>query len=197
MTALQDAASLATPSAQLVQPVDEIAGAYLIRPHARRDAHGFVSHALQSHWLHDVGVDPGRFVQDSMMRTRHRVVRGLHLRRGPGEGTLVRCLRGVIASVVVDLRPHSPTFRNLFMVELKTDPPMTLYVPPGCARGFQALTEPADVNYRIDREPDPSEELVIPWDDPDLDVPWPLRPEGAIASDVATTSLASVLEVPG
>ena len=72
----------------------------------------------------------------------------MHIRRGDGEAKLVRCSYGAIFDVVVDLRPASPTYRNWESFELRDDEQVSLYVPAGCAHGFQALTDPADVSYR-------------------------------------------------
>lgn len=192
MTAQPEATPAAGPQG-LVQPVGTIAGVYLIRSEAPRDSYGFISRAPRAQSLKDAGIDPRRFVYDSTVRTRQAAVRGLRLSRGQGEATLVRCLRGVMASAVVDLRPHSPTFSNVFMVELKTDPPMTLYVPPGCAHGFQSLTEPCDTNYRVDLDPDLSEGLTVPWDNPDLGIQWPLRPIDVPLQPAHTATITSLL----
>jgi dTDP-4-dehydrorhamnose 3,5-epimerase len=96
------------------------------------------------------------------------------VRAGRGEAKLVRCSYGAIFDVVVDLRPASPTYRNWESFHLTGEDQVTLYVPAGCAHGFQALTDPADVSYRIDRPHDPSEDVSIAFDDPDLAIPWPL-----------------------
>jgi dTDP-4-dehydrorhamnose 3,5-epimerase len=101
-------------------------------------------------------------------------VRGLHTRRGKGEAKLVRCSYGAIFDVVVDLRPASPTYRNWESFELRGDEQVSLYIPAGCAHGFQALTDVADVSYRIDRAHDPAEDVAIAFDDPELAIPWPL-----------------------
>ena len=74
----------------------------------------------------------------------------------------------------MDLRPASPTYRNWESFELRDDEQASLYVPPGCAHGFQALTGPADVTYRIDRAHDPAEDVSFAFDDPELAIPWPL-----------------------
>jgi dTDP-4-dehydrorhamnose 3,5-epimerase len=76
--------------------------------------------------------------------------------------------------VVVDLRATSPTFRQWLSFDLDGNSQRSVYIPAGCAHGFQALTEPADISYRIDPEHDPSEDLTIAYDDPELGVPWPL-----------------------
>ena len=79
------------------------------------------------------------------------MIRGLHVRRGRGEAKLVRCSYGAVFDVVVDLRRASPTYLTWMSFELRGDEQVSLYVPTGCAHGFQALTDPADVSYRIDR----------------------------------------------
>ncbi len=79
-----------------------------------------------------------------------------------------------IFDVIVDLRPASPTYHNWESFELRDDEQVTLYVPAGCAHGFQALTHPADVSYQIDRVYDPSEDVSIAFGDPELAIPWPL-----------------------
>ena len=76
--------------------------------------------------------------------------------------------------VIVDLRPSSPTYGNWESFVLRGEEQVSLYIPAGCAHGFQALTDPADVSYRIDRPHDPTEDLTIAFDDPDLAIPWPL-----------------------
>jgi dTDP-4-dehydrorhamnose 3,5-epimerase len=157
-----------------VSPVPRIAGALLFRPSPHVDERGFFCRTFDSEVVGAAGIDPAAFVQDSLSRSVRGVVRGLHVRRGDGEAKLVRCSYGAIFDVVVDLRPGSPTYRNWESFELRDDEQVTLYVPAGCAHGFQALTDPADVSYRIDRAHDPSEDVSIAFDDPELAIPWPL-----------------------
>ena len=87
---------------------------------------------------------------------------------------MVRCSYGAIFDVVVDLRPTSPTYRQWESFDLRGDQQVSLYIPAGCGHGFQALTDIADVSYRIDRPHDPSEDVAIAFDDPELGIPWPL-----------------------
>ena len=101
-------------------------------------------------------------------------MRGLHVRGGAGETKLVRCSYGAVFDVIVDLRPSSPTYRNWQSFELDGDGQTSVYIPNGCAHGFQALTSVADVAYRIDRPHDPSEDVALRFDDPELAIPWPL-----------------------
>jgi dTDP-4-dehydrorhamnose 3,5-epimerase len=154
--------------------VRAIAGAYLFEPTPHTDARGFFCRTFDRDVVRSVGIDPDAFVQDSVSRSAKGVLRGMHLRTGAGEAKLVRCSYGAVFDAVVDLRPDSPTYRNLGLFELSGQTQVTLYVPAGCAHGFQALTDPADVSYRIDRAHDPSEDLTIAFDDPELAIPWPL-----------------------
>ena len=157
-----------------VSSVPRIAGALLFRPSPHVDERGFFCRTFDSEAVRAAGIDPAAFVQDSLSRSVRGVVRGLHVRRGHGEAKLVRCSYGAIFDVVVDLRPASPTYRNWESFELRDDEQLTLYVPAGCAHGFQALTDTADVSYLIDRAHDASEDVSIAFDDPDLAIPWPL-----------------------
>jgi dTDP-4-dehydrorhamnose 3,5-epimerase len=156
------------------EPVPRIAGAVLFAPDAHTDARGFFCRTFDADVVRAAGIDPAGFVQDSASRSSRGVIRGLHLRRGDGEAKMIRCSYGAIFDVIVDLRPSSPTYGNWESFELRDDTQVSLYVPAGCAHGFQALTEPADVAYRIDRPHDPTEDVTIAFDDPGLAIPWPL-----------------------
>ena len=138
-----------------VSPVPHIAGALLFRPVPHRDERGFFCRTFDADVVRAAGLDPAAFVQHSLSRSVRGVVRGLHVRRGNGEAKLVRCSYGAIFDVIVDLRPASPTYRNWESFELRDDEQVTLYVPAGCAHGFQALTDPADVSYQIDQRTRP------------------------------------------
>ncbi len=173
-------------------PVPAIAGAYLFEPTAHADERGFFCRTFDRALARSVGIDPGVFAQDSVSRSAKGVVRGLHLRSGAGEAKLVRCSYGAVFDVVVDLRPDSPTQRNLAFFELSGETQLTVYVPAGCAHGFQSLTEPADVSYRIDRPHDPSEDVTIAFDDPELAIPWPLPITLTSVRDRCALSLAEV-----
>jgi len=154
--------------------VPRIAGALLLRPIPHADERGFFCRTFDADAMRAAGLDLGPFVQDSLSRSARGVVRGLHVRRGSGEAKLVRCSYGAIFDVVLDLRPDSPTFRNWESFDLRGDTQESLYVPAGCAHGFQALTEPADVSYRIDQAHNPVEDVSVAFDDPELAIPWPL-----------------------
>ncbi|MET9146770.1 dTDP-4-dehydrorhamnose 3,5-epimerase family protein [Streptomyces sp. NPDC058319] len=173
--------------------VPEIDGAYLFEPTPHADERGFFCRTFDADVLRSVGLDPDAFVQDSLSRSAGGVLRGLHLRSGAGEAKLVRCSYGKVFDVVVDLRPHSPTYLGRASFELSGETQVTLYVPAGCAHGFQALTDPADVSYRIDRPHDPAEDVTIAFDDPELAIPWPLPVTSASRRDREAPGLAEAL----
>ena len=181
-----------------VSTVPRIAGALLLRPQPHVDERGFFSRTFDADIVREAGIDPCGFAQDSLSRSARGVVRGMHVRRGRGESKLVRCSYGAVFDVIVDLRPGSATHGNLETFELRGDEQVSLYVPAGCAHGFQALSEPADVSYRIDRPHDPSEDVSIAFDDPELAIPWPLpvtlmsdRDRKALSLAEASAMLAS------
>jgi dTDP-4-dehydrorhamnose 3,5-epimerase len=176
-----------------VSPVARIDGALLFRPTPFTDERGFFCRTFDADVLRSAGLDPYAFAQDSISRSARGVIRGMHIRRGDGEAKLVRCSYGTVFDVIVDLRPESPTYRNRESFRLADDEQTTLYVPAGCAHGFQALTGPADVSYRIDRPHDPTEDVSIAFDDPDLAIPWPLPVTIMSPRDRQAPSLATAL----
>lgn len=170
--------------------VPGIAGALMFLPTPHVDERGFFCRTFDREVVRSAGLDPDAFEQDSVSRSARGVVRGMHVRAGSGEAKLVRCSYGAVFDVVVDLRPDSPTYRNHEYFDLTGENQVTVYVPAGCAHGFQALTDPADVSYRIDRAHDPSEDVTIVFDDPDLAIAWPLPVSLMSARDKAAPSLA-------
>ena len=178
-----------------VCPIPRIAGALLFTPTPHVDERGFFCRTFDAGVARAAGVDPDAFSQDSVSRSSRGVVRGLHVRRGAGESKLVRCSYGAVFDVVVDLRPSSPTYRNWESFELRGDTQVSVYVPAGCAHGFQALTDTADVSYRIDRPHDPSEDVAIAFDDPELGIPWPLPVATMSRRDRSALTLAAAATV--
>ncbi|MBW9210770.1 dTDP-4-dehydrorhamnose 3,5-epimerase [Mumia sp. zg.B21] len=174
-----------------VQPTS-IPGLMLLTPTPHRDARGFFSRTFDSAGARSAKIDPAQFVQDSVSRSARGVVRGLHVRVGQGEAKLVRCSYGEIFDVVVDLRPDSPAYLTWQSFRLSGDTQRSVYIPPGCAHGFQALSDPADTSYRISREHDPSEDLTIAYDDPTLAIPWPSAPGAMSDADRSAPHLADL-----
>ncbi|MER5766236.1 dTDP-4-dehydrorhamnose 3,5-epimerase [Streptomyces sp. NPDC001985] len=177
--------------------VPAIAGAYLFEPTPHADERGFFCRTFDADVARSVGLDPDAFGQDSVSRSVRGVLRGLHLRAGTGEAKLVRCSHGRIFDVVVDLRKDAPTYGARAFFELSGDTQVTLYIPAGCAHGFQALTDTADVSYRIDRPHDPSEDVTIAFDDPELAIPWPLPVTAMSRRDREAPGLAEALRNHG
>jgi dTDP-4-dehydrorhamnose 3,5-epimerase len=178
-----------------INPVERIAGALTFTSATHRDERGFFCRTFDAADSKSAGINPCAFVQDSLSRSARGVIRGLHVRRGRGEAKLVRCSYGQIFDVVIDLRPTSLTFRNWQSFELRGEEQTSLYIPAGCAHGFQALTDPADVAYRIDRPHDPTEDVSIAFDDPDLAIPWPLPVTVMSARDRRALSLDAAIKL--
>ena len=178
-----------------VRSVPRIAGAVLFTPIPHVDERGFFCRTFDADVMRAAGIDPAAFVQHSLSRSARGVVRGLHVRRGDGEAKLLRCSYGAIFDVIVDLRPVSPTYRNWESFELRDDEQASLYVPAGCAHGFQALTDPADVSYGIDRPHDPAEDVSIAFDDSELAIPWPLPVTAMSQRDRVAPPLATATKL--
>ena len=179
-----------------VTQIPSVAGALLFTPVPHVDERGFFCRTFDADVMRTVGIDPNAFCQDSISRSACGVIRGLHVRRGDGEAKLVRCSYGAIFDVIVDLRPTSPTYRQWASVELRGDEQISLYVPAGCAHGFQALTPSADVSYRIDRPHDPDQDESIAFDDPELAIPWPLPVAAMSPRDRSAPPLAAATWLP-
>src|SRR5699024_7752237 len=105
---------------------------------------------------------------------------------------LVRCAHGVLFDVVVDLRPDSPAYRTWLSFTLDSHTQDSIFIPAGCAHGFQALAEPTLTAYRIDREHDPSQALSIAWDDPELAIGWPVGVTAMSEGDRTALPLAEL-----
>jgi dTDP-4-dehydrorhamnose 3,5-epimerase len=190
-----DRENLRNGGAVNVQPIAGIAGALLFTPTPHRDERGFFSRTFDAEAARAAGLDPAAFAQDSISRSARGVIRGMHIRRSPGESKLVRCSYGAVFDVIVDLRPASPTYRNCESFELTGDNQISLYIPAGCAHGFQALSDPADTSYRIDRAHDPGEDVSIAFDDPELDIPWPLPVSVISARDSTALPLSAAIKL--
>jgi dTDP-4-dehydrorhamnose 3,5-epimerase len=169
-----------------------LAGVLLFLPTPYHDDRGFFTRTFDAAVARAHGLRPEAFVQDSQSRSRRGTLRGLHGRDGRGESKLVRCARGAVLDVLVDARPWSPTFGKHLSVILDDVAMAHLFVPPGLLHGFQAITEQADVCYRIDREHAPGEDLAVRFDDADLGIEWPLPVEVISDRDRAAGSWAEL-----
>ena len=159
-------------------------GLIVIEPVAYADERGFFCETYRSEWHAEAGI-PGDqvFVQDNHSRSARGVVRGMHFHLGGGVAKLVRCARGRILDVAVDLRRGSPTYAHWDAVELDDQSMRELYVPIGFAHGFCVLSEVADVLYKQSAYYDPAVERGIAWNDPEVGIDWPLPEQELIVSE--------------
>jgi dTDP-4-dehydrorhamnose 3,5-epimerase len=153
----------------------EIPGAWVIEPEWISDERGAFARTWCAHEFESHGLNP-RLVQCNLsINHRRGTVRGMHFQREPhAEAKLVRCTRGAIYDVIVDLRTDSPTYGRWIGQELSADNHRMFYIPEGFAHGFQTLTDDAEVFYQMSREFVPGMSCGVRWDDPAIHVRWPL-----------------------
>ena len=145
----------------------------LIEPQPFADERGFVLESFRANVYGDLGVDV-EFVQENQSRSTRGTLRGIHFQTNPGQAKLIRCLRGRIWDVAVDLRRSSPTYGRWEGHELSDENHHQLLVSVGFGHGFCVLSEEADVLYRLSSYYDPATEAGIAWNDPDLGIEWPI-----------------------
>ena len=152
-----------------------LAGAYVIHPDPRTDARGSFARAFCAREFAAAGLET-IYVQPSIGdNARAGSVRGMHVQRAPhAEVKLVRCIKGAIHDVIVDMRETSPTYLRCFGTQLSDDNGLTLYVPHGFAHGYQALSDGATVFYMASAFYAPEAEGGLRHDDPRLAIAWPL-----------------------
>ncbi len=150
----------------------ELDGLVIIEPVVHRDARGFFVETFRADALEALGVVE-TWVQDNHSRSSRGVLRGMHFSVGDGQAKLVRCARGRILDVAVDIRRGSPTYGRWQAVELDDESHRMVYLPVGFAHGFVVLSDVADVAYRCSNYYDPAVERGFAWDDPDVAIAWP------------------------
>lgn len=157
------------------KPVDAIEDVVLVEPRRFGDERGWFMETYKETPFREAGIDHD-FVQDNHSLSRQEgVVRGLHYQCQPTEqGKLLRCTRGRIYDVAVDIRQGSPTYKEWFSVELAGDEPRQIWLPPGFAHGFCTLTGDVEVQYKVTKEYDPDLDSGFAWDDPEIGVDWPV-----------------------
>ena len=150
-----------------------IADVKIIEPAVFGDARGFFMESWQAQKFADLGLKIS-FVQDNHSRSQQGILRGLHYQTQNTQGKLVRVTAGCVYDVAVDIRRSSPTFGQYVGVELSEENHRMLWVPPYFAHGFYVMSEQADFQYKCTDVYDPDSEQCIVWDDPDLNIAWPL-----------------------
>jgi len=166
-----------------VRPTD-IPDVRIVTPRRFVDHRGSFSETYNRQRFLDAGIDV-EFVQDNHSLSREvGTVRGLHFQIGPfAQAKLVSVLRGRILDIVVDLRKSSPTYGRHVPLELAAETGQQLFVPVGFAHGFCTLEPDTEVAYKVSAYYSPEHDRGLAWDDPDLGIAWPVRPESAILSD--------------
>jgi dTDP-4-dehydrorhamnose 3,5-epimerase len=166
-------------------------GVVLIEPEAHGDSRGFLVETYSAERWRELGVDVD-FVQDNHSRSGHGILRGLHFQTSPGQAKLVRCSRGRIWDVAVDLRRDSGTYGQWEGYELDDASHRQLFIPVGFAHGFCVLSDVADVSYKLSSLYDPATEAGIAWDDAEVGVEWPLTDPQLSERDRSAPRLAEL-----
>lgn len=170
----------------------KLKGAVLLQPIVHEDERGFFLETYRRSVLADFGI-VDEFVQENHSRSRGGVVRGMHFQ--PGMAKLVRCARGAIYDVLVDLRRGSPTFGEWEGAELSDSNHHQLYCPDGFAHGFCVLSEVADVVYMNSDYYDPAKDGGFAYDDPAVGIEWPAGVElSASARDSNAPTLTAIAD---
>ena len=174
----------------------KLPGVLILEPDVYRDSRGFfVERYHREKYASLPGLDTA-FVQDNHSPSRRGVLRGLHLQREHPQGKLVGVVGGCVWDVAVDIDPASPTFRQWVGIELSLDNQRQLYIPPGYAHGFCALSERADGLYKCTEVRYADDEYVLLWNDPDLAIAWPVEDPVLSDKDAANPTLREFLDVP-
>jgi dTDP-4-dehydrorhamnose 3,5-epimerase len=145
----------------------------LIEPQVHRDDRGFFLETYHAGKYRAAGID-GPFVQDNHSRSIHGTLRGLHLQASHPQAKLIRVVEGEIYDVAVDVRLGSPTFGKWVGVTLTAESLKLCYIPVGFAHGFTVISQTAQVEYKCSALYDPASEIGIAWDDPQLNIQWPI-----------------------
>lgn len=170
-----------------------LSGVVIVEPDVLADDRGYFYESFNVDKFAALGL-PTNFVQDNHSFSKQGVIRGLHVVTLPKPmGKLVRCTAGRVWDVGVDVRPNSPTYKQYIAVELSAENKKMLWLPPGIAHGFLALTD-ADVLYKCTNTYDKESDQGIAWNDPELNVAWPLASEPILSPRDAVSPMLSELD---
>jgi dTDP-4-dehydrorhamnose 3,5-epimerase len=168
-------------------------GLVLLEPEVHGDVRGFTVETYRTDSWSEQGIEV-EFVQHNHSRSSRGTLRGLHFQTEPGQAKLVRCPRGKIFDVAVDLRRDSPTYGQWEGHELDDEAHRQLFIPAGFGHGFAVLSDTADVAYLLSSVYDPATESGIAWDDPDVGVEWPVEDPLLSERDKSAPTLAEVAD---
>lgn len=167
-------------------------GVVIIEPRVFRDARGFFLETFRKHDYQAILEQGQEFVQDNHSHSEKGVLRGMHLQTKKPQGKLVRVVRGEIFDVAVDVNPESNFFGKWFGLYLSAENQKQLYIPPGYAHGFQVISDLADVEYKCTDYYDPGGESGLIWNDPEVNIDWPLSDAILAEKDTQLPSLADL-----
>lgn len=152
----------------------DLSGVIQVKLNRFEDARGWFTETYNAAAFQAIGI-PDIFVQDNHSFSQKGVLRGMHFQYAPhATAKLVRCTRGKIFDVVVDLRANSPTFLRMVLFELAAEDDTLIYIPVGCAHGFYAR-EDAELQYKVTAHFVKEADGVFAWNDPALAIPWPTK----------------------
>lgn len=151
----------------------KLKGVLIIEPDVFGDHRGFFLESYNQQRYKEAGIQE-TFVQDNHSRSGKGVLRGLHFQKTKPQGKLVRVSVGEVFDVAVDINPDSETFTQWVGANLSSENHTQFYVPPGYAHGFVVLSETADFQYKCTDFYDPADEAGIAWDDPSINIQWPV-----------------------
>ena len=161
----------------------EIEGVVIIEPRIFKDERGYFYESFSQREFEEK-VCRTTFVQDNQSKSSYGVVRGLHFQKPPySQSKLVRCIKGAVLDVAVDIRKGSPTFGKYVAVELTEDNHRQFFVPRGFAHGFAVLSEEAVFQYKCDNFYNKESEGAVAWDDPELAIDWRIPVEKVLLSE--------------
>lgn len=152
-------------------------GAHIIEPEKLGDARGFFARSFDSEIFKKNGLNPNVHQCNMSYNKKKGTLRGMHFQLPPyQEAKYLRCIRGKIYDVVVDLRQKSETYKQWISVELSVDNYKMIFVPEGCVNGFQTLTDEVELIYQASQAYTPEYERGLRWNDPAFKIDWPLEP---------------------
>jgi dTDP-4-dehydrorhamnose 3,5-epimerase len=167
----------------------------LLEPKVYGDERGFFFESFNARRFAELTGVHTEFVQDNHSKSAHKVLRGLHYQLGAPQGKLVRVSVGAVFDVVLDLRRSAPSFGRWVGVELSAENRRQIWVPPGFAHGFVALSDGAECLYKMSEYWSPERERAIRWDDPALAIAWPFEGAPRLSDKDREASLLADAEV--
>lgn len=154
-----------------------LSGAYVVELEKRGDDRGFFARAFCVEEFTAHGLNPTVLQANISESARKGTLRGLHYQIAPfGEVKFIRCIKGSVYDVLVDLRPESHTFKQWFGIELTAENQKAVYIPEGFAHGHQTLEDDSQIMYLVSQKYSPEHERGLRWDDPSITIQWPLKP---------------------